>query len=355
MVARIRQLKEENNKLIRDFAKRELLNINKCDKQCQTEEFKQRGGFEIEEVVESNIKNLFKFYTGLTYARFLMLLSFLFPSDCANPISYPQKRKETNVKKFPLSQQVFMYLCRLRTGLHVKDLAFRFNVKVPTVSTVLIGVAKYMYVRLGSLSYWPHRNVIIENMPENYKADFPTCLAILDCTELKCEKPSSLQVQSQCFSDYKSSNTLKSLVVCDPRGSVMFVSDLFSGSISDNEICEQSGFYDFVPDLKERGFIVAGDALMADKGFRIEGILSEFDINLNIPPFASSGKPLSESEVNMTKKIAAHRIHVERAINKIKCFKLLRRKIPVSLFHCINENWFVAAILTNFQDTLVKL
>ncbi|XP_064597347.1 uncharacterized protein LOC135463831 [Liolophura sinensis] len=43
MVARIRQLEEENNKLIRDFAKRELLNINKCDKQCQTEEFKQRG------------------------------------------------------------------------------------------------------------------------------------------------------------------------------------------------------------------------------------------------------------------------------------------------------------------------
>ncbi|XP_064601271.1 uncharacterized protein LOC135467427 [Liolophura sinensis] len=70
MVARIRQLEEENNKLIRDFAKRELLNINKCDKQCQTEEFKQRGGFEIEEVVESNIKNLFKFYTGLTYPDF---------------------------------------------------------------------------------------------------------------------------------------------------------------------------------------------------------------------------------------------------------------------------------------------
>lgn len=246
-----------------------------------------------------------------------------------------------------------MYLCRLRTGLHVKDMAFRFNVKVQTVSTVLTGVAKYMYIRLGSLSYWPHENVIIENMPENYKADFPTSLAILDCTELKCEKPYSLKVLSQCYSDYKSSNTSKSLVVCDPRRSVLFLSDLFSWSISDNEICEQSGFYDFVRDLKERGFICAGDALMADKEFRIESTLSEFEINLNVPPFASSAKPLSE--LTMTKKNAAHRIRVERVVNKIKCFKLLRRKIPVSLFHCINENWFVAAILTNFQDTLVKL
>lgn len=61
-----------------------------------------------------------------------------------------------------------MYLCRLRNALNVKDLAFRFNIKVQTMSTVINGVAKYMYLRLGSLSYWTHRNTIIEIMPESY-------------------------------------------------------------------------------------------------------------------------------------------------------------------------------------------
>ncbi|VDI81632.1 Hypothetical predicted protein [Mytilus galloprovincialis] len=48
-------------------------------------------------------------------------------------------------------------------------------------------------------------------MPQQYKHEFPTCLAIIDCTEFKIEKPSTLKSQSQCYSDYKSSTTLKSL------------------------------------------------------------------------------------------------------------------------------------------------
>lgn len=345
-VAQVRKLEEENDRLRQEIRQRGKVS----DAACQTE---RDTNFTAEEVSKSKIKNLFEFYTGLSYSRFLMLLVFLFPS-CENPIIYEDKRKETHIDKFPLSQQLFMYLCRLRNALNVKDLAFRFNIKVQTVSTVINGVAKYMYLRLGSLSYWPHQNTIIGIMPESYKHDFPNCLAILDCTELKTEKPSSLKQQSQCYSDYKSSNTLKALVVCDPRGSILFVSDLFSGSISDNDIIEQCGFYDYLKHLKEMEFIANNDALMADKGFLIEKELALLDLQLNIPPLASSARPFSESDVNLTRKIATHRIHIERAINQIKCFKLLKRKIPVSMFNCINAHWFVAAMLTNFQDTLVK-
>ena len=59
-------------------------------------------------------------------------------------------------------------------------------------------------------------------------------------------------------------------MVTDPRGSVICVSDLFSGSISDNEICKESGFYVLLKDLRENGFINENDSIMADKGFRIE-------------------------------------------------------------------------------------
>jgi hypothetical protein len=68
----------------------------------------------------------------------------------------------------------------------------------------------------------------------------------------------------------QSTTTPKSLLAADPRDSVIFVSDLFSGSISDNEICHESGFYVLLKQLKEMGCIQDNDGIMADKGFRIE-------------------------------------------------------------------------------------
>ena len=92
---------------------------------------------------------------------------------------------------------------------------------------------------------------------------------------------------------------------------------------------------------------------MADKGFRLEDQLAEIGLRLNIPPFATSAQSMSAVIVTLTRKFAAHRIHVERAINGMKCFKLFSRKIPVSLLHCINENLLCASLLTNFQETLI--
>jgi hypothetical protein len=146
---------------------------------------------------------------------------------------------------------------------------------------------------------------------------------------------------------------LKALVVTDPRGSLMFTSALFTGSISDQEICDKSGFYEFLQELIKDGFIHENDGIMADKGFRIEKDLQKIGVKLNMPPFASTAQQMSASDVALTRKIAAHRIHVERAINRIKKYKLLSRIIPVALFGHINEIWTVCCILTNFQDILV--
>jgi hypothetical protein len=99
------------------------------------------------------------------------------------------------------------------------------------------------------------------------------------------------------------------------------------------------------------GCIQDNDGIMADKGFRIEKDLQELKLKLNIPPFASQ---MSAGDVALTRKIAAHRIHIERAINQIKNFKLVNRRIPGTLFHSFNEIWCVSCLLTNFQDILVK-
>lgn len=65
---------------------------------------------------------------------------------------------------------------------------------------------------------------------------------IVDATELKIQVPSSLQKHSESYSTYKSHTTFKSLIGVDPNGGIMFVSQLFEGSISDKQIVQRSGF-----------------------------------------------------------------------------------------------------------------
>lgn len=64
-----------------------------------------------------------------------------------------------------------------------------------------------------------------------------------------------------------------------------FISQLYTGSISDREIIRRSGFLNLPFDDK--------DSIMADKGFTIQDLLP-LGVSLNLPPFleAKIGHPL---------------------------------------------------------------
>ena len=94
---------------------------------------------------------------------------------------------------------------------------------------------------------------------------------------------------------------------------------------------------------------------MADRGFTIKDLLKEINIGLNIPPFLDGKKQLSPAEIEKGRKIASLRIHVERAIGRIKLFSILKGTIPLSMARITNQIVFVCAFLTNFQPALVPL
>ena len=62
---------------------------------------------------------------------------------------------------------------------------------------------------------------------------------------------------------------------------------------------------------------------------------------------------LDPDEEDETRQIASVRIHVERAIERIKNFNILRQIIPNTMAEDINKIWKVCAILTNFKSPLV--
>ena len=78
---------------------------------------------------------------------------------------------------------------------------------------------------------------------------------IIDCPEIFIEKPNSFRSQSVTYSTYKSHNISKGLVGISPSGAVTFVSDLYAGRSSDQQITLDCGILSLVE---------SGDSIMAD-------------------------------------------------------------------------------------------
>jgi len=239
--------------------------------------------------------------------------------------------------------ELFLALARLRLGLLLQHIANLFNISIVTVSRIFTSWINLLYFVLGSLNFWLPKHTIQETMPDSFRK-FPSTRVILDATEFKIQTPSSLLRQSQIFSQYKSTTTAKALLGIAPSGSVTFVSQLYTGGISDKEITKQSG----ILTLLERG-----DNVMADRGFVINDLLEPLGCTLNIPPFLNNQGQFSVNQVKETQEIANLRIHVERAISRIKTFKILQNVFPINQAGLLNQIWTVCALLVNFQSPII--
>ena len=120
------------------------------------------------------------------------------------------------------------------------------------------------------------------------------------------------------------------------------VSPLYVGSISYVELTRTSGF---LTQLKDK----PGISIMADRGFTINEMLQAIGVELNIPPFMESWQQLSAEDAQQGRSITSCRIHVERAIGRIKSFNILKNTLPISMARLANQIVSVCAYLSNFK------
>ncbi|KAL1469922.1 hypothetical protein MTO96_040772 [Rhipicephalus appendiculatus] len=100
----------------------------------------------------------------------------------------------------------------------------------------------------------------------------------------------------------------------------MLVSDVYGGRASDKYI---------VKTCEVEQYLLPGDEIMADRGFKLHPYLEVQGIKMNMPAFTKGKDQLRESEVTETRRIASLRIRIERAINRIKRYRIFKQVLPI--------------------------
>ena len=271
------------------------------------------------------------FLAGVTLTAFLTLVKTL---------------KQFNVFSFtmPLDDQILLVLIRLRHDQEFGMLARTFNVSTSYASKVFNSWIAIIAEKLGTLIVWLPRETLLATLPKSF-SDFPKTTCIIDCAETFIQRPLNLKDRAQTFSNYKSHNTAKYLVGASPHGQIMFISRSYGGRASDKTIVNDCGFLDYIR---------PGDEIMADRGFTIEEELFARKAKLVIPAFTKGQKQLSANDVTKTRRIANVRIHIERAIRRLKVFRILSGTVPVSSLKKFEEILIVCAALVNLRPLLIR-
>ena len=84
-----------------------------------------------------------------------------------------------------------------------------------------------------------HKSKLNKIMPQSMKDKFLKVGCVIDCVEFKVAVPSPLILCNMLYSEYKSCHS-KSIGIAPGRG-FTFISSLFPGSISDEDITINSG------------------------------------------------------------------------------------------------------------------
>ena len=257
-----------------------------------------------------------KFYTGLP--------SFHILNTVFLQVSPHVACKSRNLTAF---QEFILTVMKLKLDMPFKDLSYRFNISVTTVSRIFAAWMVALDVRLSPLIHWPEREDLWRTMPQCFQFSFgKKATVIIDCFEVFICRPSNLLARAQTFSSYKHHNTVKVLIGITPQGTISFVSKAWGGRTSDKFLTENCGMLNK---------LLPGDLVLADRGFTIQENVMFQRAELAIPAFTRGKDQLDPVDVEKTRGIANVRIHVERVIGLLRRkFTILSGILPIDFLMC---------------------
>lgn len=192
--------------------------------------------------------------------------------------------------------------------------------------------------------YWPSKIETKNNLPNYFVPHFTNVRAVLDCTEMSIQMPKCLSCKIQTYSHYKGKQTAKYLISVSPAGLIINISNGYGGKASDKFIVNEEKILDR---FEEK------DEVMVDKGFCIDHETMKKGVKLVRPHFLHGHHQFTGSQSFENVKIAQARVHVERAIGRMKMFKILQDRIDLNIISHLDEIMTIIAAVVNMSGPII--
>lgn len=273
----------------------------------------------------------FRELTGVSSNVYALLLTLF-------DVQY-ERYSELNTK-----DKLLLCLMKLNMGISFASLAVIFGIHRSTASRIFGSCINQLYGATKTWIKFPSQETTRKTLPLSFKKDYPNCRVIIDCTEIRTETPNTNEQRIHLWSHYKSGYTAKYLLGIAPSGLITFLSKGYGGRATDCYITNECGILDMLEE---------GDVVLADKGF--PNVVVNDGVIIVMPPFAKANNfQFTEEQNAATYDIASVRIHVERAIQRIKLFNILNIKCTTELFPILDEIMHVLCVITNLGPPLIR-
>ncbi|KAK3916958.1 putative transposase for insertion sequence element IS702 [Frankliniella fusca] len=240
--------------------------------------------------------------------------------------------------------RIILTMMKIKLAVSFSSLAALFDLTIQTCCNYFYDTVLVLSRILKCMIVWPDKEKILKNMPKCFR-NYKSTRAILDAYEIPVEKPKCIACRIKLYSHYKKNFTAKVMMVCTPSGLVSLCSGAFGGRASDKVVTQATGVY---------GLCDPGDGLMVDKGFDIDKECQDSLLALIRPPLMrSKTKKFSRAESVQCAKIARARVHVERVIQRVREYHILKFKVPWNICPYLDDIVVIVCALVNLGKPIM--
>ncbi|KAK3920209.1 THAP domain-containing protein 2 [Frankliniella fusca] len=240
-------------------------------------------------------------------------------------------------------QRILLSMMKIKLASSFSTLAAFFSISIQNACNYFYDTVRVLAQLLKCFVKWQSKETILNNMPKCF-SHFMSTRVVLDCFELFVEKPKCVRCRIRLYSQYKKNYTVKILLGVAPSGAITKVSKAYGGRASDKFITSDSGLYDMCE---------YGDAIMVDKGFAIEEECLMNLLTMIRPPFMRQKGKFTRAEAVQCAKIARARVHVERVIQRIREYSMLKSKLQWRLTPYIDDVLIIVCALVNLSPPVL--
>lgn len=273
----------------------------------------------------------FYYYTRFPSKEvFSLFWEFINSSD--SELVHSTTQQTTQPVRLAPIDEFFMFLCRVGAGLEERMLSAVFQVSMSAVTRTILTWTNYLYQLLCSLPTWMSKQHVQATMPVELKVCCPELRAILYGTKIICETAAYLSKQ-------KTHTTFKGLIAIAPCGLITFISKLYTGCMSDQEMTERSNLLQLLQ---------TGDGVMADELFLSKKMFEDIGATLINPPLNGCPQESRGDTRPGTQTAASLRFLAERVKHRVKDYHIWDSPVPLYLTGSVSQLWSVCCLMSNY-------